>query len=66
MLKNNNYQGNSSKSNGPTNTEEFDMLDDIFTSQPLFRLMPQLGNNTHVNTPPIIEPGKRCVDLSRR
>lgn len=66
MLKNNNYQENRSKSNGPTNTEDFDMLDDIFTNQPLFRLMPQLGNNTHVNVPPIIEPGEIFVCLVRR
>ena len=38
-------------------TDEFDVLDDICQSQPLFRLMPQMSNNSTVNIQPIIEPG---------
>ena len=33
------------------------MLDDIYTNQPLFRLMPQTANNSNVNLEPIVEIG---------
>ena len=60
MLKNNVHHDNLSKANGHDSTEEFDMLDDVFTSQPLFRLIPQSGNSTHAKVPPIfIESGKK-------
>ncbi|CAF2742050.1 unnamed protein product [Rotaria sp. Silwood2] len=37
--------------------EDFDMLDDIYGSQPLFRIMPQTTSNTINNFQPIIECG---------
>ncbi|CAF1633950.1 unnamed protein product [Adineta ricciae] len=50
-----------SHSDSNSSTEDFDMLDDIFRNQPLFRLMPQITNNSmnNNNNPiqPIIEPG---------
>jgi hypothetical protein len=46
------------KSNSDSSTEDFDMLDDIYTNQPLFRLMPQTGNNSIINLQPIVEAGK--------
>lgn len=56
-MKNNNHEENLSHSNSDHCSKEFDMLDDIFTNQPLFRLMPQLTNNTQTNIQPIVEPG---------
>ena len=45
-------------SDSSSSTEEFDMLDDIYGNQPLFRLMPQTTNNSNNNIiQPIIEPG---------
>ena len=58
MLKNNNHHDTLSPSNSDHSIEEFDMLDDIFIHQPLFRLMPQSGNNTQTNIQPIVEPGE--------
>ncbi|CAF1407064.1 unnamed protein product [Rotaria sp. Silwood1] len=37
--------------------EDYDMLDDIFGNQPLFRIMPQTTNNDNTNMKPIIECG---------
>lgn len=54
MLKN---DDESMKSNSDSSTEDFDMLDDIYTNQPLFRLMPQTANNSNVNLEPIVEIG---------
>jgi hypothetical protein len=58
LLKNNNNNDQIMRSNGDSSTEEFDMLDDIYQNQPLFRLMPQTTNNSN-NTliQPIVEPG---------
>jgi hypothetical protein len=45
-------------SDSSSSTDEFDMLDDIYGNQPLFRLMPQTVNNSSNNIiQPIIEPG---------
>jgi hypothetical protein len=60
MLKNNNNNNNDDEimiSNSDSSTEEFDMLDDIYRNQPLFRLMPQTSNNSNNNIQPIVEPG---------
>ena len=49
-----------STSDGSSSTDEFDMLDDIYGNQPLFRLMPQTTNTAANNgntIQPIIEPG---------
>lgn len=40
-----------------SSTEEFDMLDDIYRNQPLFRLMPQTSSNLNNPAQPIVEPG---------
>lgn len=37
--------------------DEFDMLDDIYGNQPLFRLMPQPASSSAQHLQPIIEPG---------
>ena len=61
-----------SHSDSNNSTEDFDMLDDIYRNQPLFRLMPQITNssmNNNNNNPiqPIIEPGdKRIVRYNQR
>lgn len=53
----------SGDSSSESSTEDFDMLDDIYGSQPLFRIMPQTGdsfhssNNNNNNFRPIIEYG---------
>jgi hypothetical protein len=58
MLKNNhNDEIMISNSDSSSSTEEFDMLDDIYGNQPLFRLMPQTSNNSTTNFQPIVEPG---------
>jgi hypothetical protein len=49
-----------SNSDSNSSTDEFDMLDDIYGNQPLFRLMPQTTNTSagnNINIEPIIEPG---------
>ena len=58
MMKNNDQNEKMIKSNGDSSTEDFDMLDDIYTNQPLFRLMPQTTSTTNTNIPAIVEPGK--------
>jgi hypothetical protein len=40
-----------------SSTEDFDLLDDIYGTQPLFRIMPQVSENSRENVQPIIEPG---------
>lgn len=46
-------------SSSASDTEEFDMLDDIFGNQPLFRLMPQINSNGYQSVQPIVEPGQQ-------
>jgi len=47
--------GDSSSSN--SGTEDFDMLDDIYGSQPLFRIMPQTVDKFNNDVQPIVGPG---------
>ncbi len=50
----------SGDSSSDSSTEDFDMLDDIYGTQPLFRIMPQTTDNFYNNTnnfQPIIEHG---------
>jgi hypothetical protein len=42
------------------------MLDDIYTNQPLFRLMPQTENNSNNNLQPIVEAGDDADQILRR
>ncbi len=56
ILQNNNDETMLSNSDS-SSAEEFDMLDDIYGNQPLFRLMPQTTNNSNTNIQPIVEPG---------
>lgn len=58
LLKNNNNDSSSS-------TDEFDMLDDIYGNQALFRLMPQSANNSNNNIQPIVEPGDDANKILR-
>ena len=44
--------------------EDFDMLDDIYASQPLFRLMPQIPENSQDSVQPIIEAGRYSMRMS--
>jgi len=48
-------------SGSDSSTEDFDMLDDIYGNQPLFRIMPQIAdsynNNNNHHFQPIIEHG---------
>lgn len=46
--------------------EDFDMLDDIYASQPLFRLMPQIPENSQDPVQPIIEAGQYSMRMSPR
>jgi hypothetical protein len=54
-----------SNSDSNSSTEEFDMLDDIYGNQPLFRLMPQTANNSNTNIQPIIEPGWDILSIKK-
>ncbi|UJR15384.1 hypothetical protein I4U23_002332 [Adineta vaga] len=56
-----------SNSDSNSSTEEFDMLDDIYGNQPLFRLMPQTTNSSINNNmiQPIIEPGSDADKILR-
>jgi len=52
----------SGDSSSDSSTEDFDMLDDIYGTQPLFRIMPQTtdnfyNNNNNNHFQPIIEHG---------
>jgi hypothetical protein len=50
----------SGDSGSDSSTEDFDMLDDIYGDQPLFRIMPQTNDHfhdNHQNFQPIIQPG---------
>ncbi|CAF4207350.1 unnamed protein product, partial [Rotaria sp. Silwood2] len=70
MIKNNNNNNEKtmiSNSDSNSSTEEFDMLDDIYRNQPLFRLMPQPSNSPNNNTiQPIVEPGDDADKILRR
>jgi len=57
MLKNNHNDEIMISNSDSSSTEEFDMLDDIYGNQPLFRLMPQTSNSSNTNFQPIVEPG---------
>ena len=46
-------------SDGNSSTDEYDMLDDIYRNQPLFRLMPQTTHNTSSFLQPIVETGRK-------
>jgi hypothetical protein len=48
---------NSDSSSSNSGTEDFDMLDDIYGSQPLFRIMPQTIDKSNNDIQPIVEPG---------
>ncbi|CAF0984223.1 unnamed protein product [Adineta steineri] len=55
-------------SDSNSSTEDFDMLDDIYGNQPLFRLMPQISNNSTNkinNIQPIVEPGRDSDKILR-
>jgi len=57
ILKNNDYS--MINSDGNSSTDEYDMLDDIYRNQPLFRLMPQTTHNTSSFLQPIVETGRK-------
>ncbi|CAF3885372.1 unnamed protein product [Adineta steineri] len=46
-------------------SEDFDMLDDIYGSQPLFRIMPRPIDNQNNNVEPIVEPGDDANNVLR-
>jgi hypothetical protein len=48
-----------SDSGSNSSSDDFDMLDDIYGNQPLFRIMPQTTDhsNNNNNIQPIVEPG---------
>ncbi|UJR31273.1 hypothetical protein I4U23_018773 [Adineta vaga] len=54
------------ESGSNSSTEDFDMLDDIFGSQPLFRLTPQTTDLFENNSQSIIEPGEDADNILRR
>ncbi|CAF3581966.1 unnamed protein product [Rotaria sp. Silwood1] len=53
-------------SDSNSSTEEFDMLDDIYKNQPLFRLMPQTSNTSNNTIQSIVEPGDDADKILRR
>lgn len=52
-------------SDGNSSTDEYDMLEDIYRNQPLFRLMPQSMNNTNNFLQPIVETGDDADKILR-
>ncbi|CAF1282003.1 unnamed protein product [Rotaria sordida] len=66
IIENNNHDDETIISNSDSSTEEFDMLDDIYRNQQLFRLMPQPSNNSNNIIQPIVEPGDDADKILRR
>lgn len=59
--ENNNDQEESMITNDDSSSnisEDFDMVDDIYGSQPLFRITPRSTHYSDDDFPPIVEPGQ--------